>query len=176
MADIKRNKFVRVLFTIIISCIILFILLVVLALNIKSAALGAFLGTLSIPLSIFLAILLKNIVFRETMQEIAEENNLALAEKQRLIESYLNGKRVKAIRDDVVDLYNGYFFIINKRIIFMNDEAGFVLPLDELVAKTIFKDGIGLQDNRTTFTILIKDTDIANAILTGALKNLQDND
>lgn len=230
MKSLKNSKALRVCFTILTFCITWFIVTIIIILNIDSSIIGSILCVLAAPLSIYIAILLKNKVFKEAMQKIAEEKRIALAERQHIIETYSNGENLptvitdsivlqndekchyvtnairqilktetlgytgrsrgmtfriakgvsyrtgggggRAIKGEVSYQYSGDLYITSKRIIFVSNKEGFIIPLNKLVSRTQYKDGLSLQNDKKTFIILVKDADIINAIITGALKKV----
>lgn len=84
---------------------------------------------------------------------------------------FLHNRIGNTITESKVSKVEGNLFITSKKIVFMADEESFVIKLDNLVARKVYKDALTIQSEQGAFSVWIDDPELANAIITGALKN-----
>lgn len=78
------------------------------------------------------------------------------------------GGRGQPIRQTVTDRYGGTLYITNKRVIFLADQNGFVLPFTKMISATTYTDGCEYFKENIAYLVTTADTDYCNAIFARA--------
>lgn len=70
------------------------------------------------------------------------------------------------VQDNVLfETFRGILYITNKRIIFVGEQGGFNLKVDDLIAITPYSNCVELQFNKDTYKLFVPDGSITNAVL-----------
>lgn len=69
------------------------------------------------------------------------------------------------IRGDVTEETNGQLFITSERIIFMSAKNSFEITMKNIIATEYYSDGIGVQDNKTFYTLKLVASDLVLAMI-----------
>lgn len=68
------------------------------------------------------------------------------------------------IEEVITEQFKGILYVTNKRVIFVNKDAGFDKPYRSLSAVTPYSNGIELQYGSTTYSLLVPDGDLLNKV------------
>lgn len=64
---------------------------------------------------------------------------------------HTGGTTRQAIKENIMEKYQGTLYITNKRILFVAQQNGFTLPLNKLVTVTLFKNAYQLHKDEVTY-------------------------
>jgi len=66
---------------------------------------------------------------------------------------HTGGTSRKAIKENIMQKYQGQIYITNKRIVFVAQQKGFSMPLNKLVTVTLFSNAYQLHKDEVTYII-----------------------
>lgn len=84
---------------------------------------------------------------------------------------HTGGTRGHAVKKEVGVEYPGMLYITSKRIIFVADKKHFVVNFAKIVGAKSYKDGFGVQTEKSTYNVMVLDAPYVHAILNGAITN-----
>ena len=77
------------------------------------------------------------------------------------------------IRGEVTDATAGELYLTNERLIFVSKKDNFEIPLNKIIVTEIFKDGIGVQDNKKYYLMKLVSPYIPYAIIKTLIEEKQ---
>ena len=78
---------------------------------------------------------------------------------------HMGGGNTDVVDNVSFDLLRGILYITNKRIIFVGEQGGFNLKVDDLIAITPYRNCVELQFNKETYKLFVPDGNLINAVL-----------
>ena len=77
----------------------------------------------------------------------------------------LGGGHTDVVDNIAYDMIRGILYITNKRIIFVGEQEGFNLKVDDLIAITPYNNCVELQYSKDIYKLFVPDGAITNAVL-----------
>lgn len=84
---------------------------------------------------------------------------------------HTGGSRGHAVKQQVGVEYPGTIYITSKRIIFLGEKKNFTVNFSKIIGAQTYKDGFGIQTEKTTYNVLVDDCPYVCAIMNGAITN-----
>lgn len=77
---------------------------------------------------------------------------------------HFGGGTAEPIEEIITEQFKGILYVTNRRVIFVSKVNGFDKPYKSLSAVTPYSNGIELQYGSTTYSLLVPDGDLLNAV------------